>query len=164
MGISEVFEEPTYVQTQTEKVVTVKNEGTADQFVRVYLDFSDSRIRDKSRILYSENQQEGVTWDAFLADLPEGWAYVAETDPTDGALLGGYFYYTKALKPGETTPPLIQGVKTAQETNTDNITDFDIVVYSESVQTTEIYADIPATPDSSWNWRAAWTSFLSLSQ
>ena len=68
------------------------------------------------------------------------------------------------VKPGETTPPLIQGVKTAQETNTDNITDFDIVVYSESVQTTEIYADIPATPDSSWNWRAAWTSFLSLSQ
>ena len=163
MGISEVFEEPTYVQTQTAKVVTVKNEGTADQFVRVYLDFSDSRIRDKSRILYSENQQEGVTWDAFLANLPEGWAYVAETD-SDGALLGGYFYYTKALKPGETTPPLIQGVKTAQETNTDNITDFDIVVYSESVQTTEIYADIPATPDSSWNWRAAWTSFLSLSQ
>ena len=38
MGISEVFEEPTYVQTQTKKVVTVKNEGTADQFVRVYLD------------------------------------------------------------------------------------------------------------------------------
>ena len=145
--VTEAFTEPPEMHmTDTfEKVVSVQNTGTSEEFVRVYLDFSDSRVREKAKIVYTKNGvSQEADWSGFLNDLPDDWHYVSETD-TDGALLGGYFYYGKILEAGETTPPLMNGVKTDftsydGDTNADNISDFDIVVYSESVQTTEINA------------------------
>ena len=169
VDVTETFTEPD-VMTMSDtftKVVSVKNSGTSDQFVRVYLDFSDSLVRDRAVMVYTKNDEtQEKSWSGFLADLPEGWVYVDEND-TDGALLGGYFYYDKILAAGQSTPPLIDGVKTnyaaaAGDTNVDNITDFDIVVYSESVQTSEIDASGTQYTDS--QRRQAWRSFLSLSQ
>lgn len=66
----------------------------------------------------------------------------------------------------EKTPNLIEKVKTDftedGTENIDNINDFDIVVYTESVQTTEI--DQNGTQYTDANWQTAWQSFLSLSQ
>ena len=160
--VTEVFTEPTTMSMTNdfEKRVEVQNNGTSDQFVRVYLDFSDSRVRDKSKLVYTKN---GVTqeadWSGFLQNLPDNWAYMPDTD----AVLGGYFYYTKIVKPNETTPPLIERVKTdftdqSDPDNTDNITDFDVIVYTESVQTTEINANGKVYQDS--EWQDAWRSFL----
>ena len=177
VAVSEVFTEPDTMSmtNKIDKEVTVKNEGTSDQFVRVYLDFSDSEVRDKSKILYAKSLDEGVTWSEFLGALPDGWEYVSETDATDGELLGGYFYYTKILKPSEAAPPLINGFSTdfreagnVDDSNTDRITDFDIIVYNESVQTVDIngteYSDDEAViNDDAKNWKAAWKSFLSIS-
>ena len=55
--ITESFTEPSYMSMSdvTEKKVMVKNTGTSDQFVRVFLDFSDSRIREGSGIRYTKN-------------------------------------------------------------------------------------------------------------
>lgn len=161
VAVTEAFTEPTTMQinNEFEKQVAVQNTGTSDQFVRVYLDFSDSRVRDKSTLVSSKGEQ---SWSDFLNNLPDNWAYISETDAT----LGGYFYYTKILKPNEKTPNLIERVKTDftvdGEENNDNISDFDIVVYTESVQTTEIDADGTQYTDD--DWQTAWQSFLSLSQ
>ena len=161
VSVTETFTEPTTMQIQNEfeKKVAVQNTGTSDQFVRVYLDFSDSRIRDKSKLVSSKGE---YSWSEFLTHLPDNWAYVPETDAT----LGGYFYYTKILKPNEKTPNLIEKVKTDftedGTENIDNINDFDIVVYTESVQTTEI--DQNGTQYTDAKWQTAWQNFLSLSQ
>ena len=167
--VTEAFTEPPEMHmTDTfEKVVSVQNTGTSEEFVRVYLDFSDSRVREKAKIVYTKNGvSQEADWSGFLNDLPDDWHYVSETD-TDGALLGGYFYYGKILEAGETTPPLMNGVKTDftsydGDTNADNISDFDIVVYSESVQTAEINSAGRVYTDN--EWRLAWLSFLDLPQ
>ena len=167
--VTEAFTEPPEMHmTDTfEKVVSVQNTGTSEEFVRVYLDFSDSRVREKAKIVYTKNGvSQEADWSGFLNDLPDDWHYVSETD-TDGALLGGYFYYGKILEAGETTPPLMNGVKTDftsydGDTNADNISDFDIVVYSESVQTTEINSAGRVYTVN--EWRLAWLSFLDLPQ
>ena len=162
VSVTETFTEPTTMQIQNEfeKKVAVQNTGTSDQFVRVYLDFSDSRIRDKSKLVSSKGE---YSWNEFLTHLPDNWAYVSESD---NQTLGGYFYYTKILKPNEKTPNLIEKVKTDftedGTENIDNINDFDIVVYTESVQTTEI--DQNGTQYNDADWQTAWQSFLSLSQ
>ena len=160
--ITETFTEPEVVSMDNtfEKVVTVRNTGTSDQYVRVFLHFSDSSVQEKSRIVYA-NSAEGTSWSNFLANPPQGWVYVPETD----SVLGGYFYYTQILTPGSTTPPLIQGIKTSfgNGTNTDQITDFDVIVYTESVQTVEIASGTeygPATEEDPTPWRTAWESFL----
>lgn len=168
LQVTEVFTEPETMRmtNQFEKKVMVQNTGTSEQFVRVYLDFSDSRIRDNSEIVYTKNgTSQEKTWSEFLSDLPENWVYVSDTD-SDGDLLGGYFYYTKKLSSGETTNTLIDGVKTdfSAETgddNVDNINDFDIIVYTESVQTTEI--DDSGTVYNDGDWKTAWKTFLEIS-
>ena len=168
--VTEAFTEPPEMHmTDTfEKVVSVQNTGTSEEFVRVYLDFSDSYVRDKAKIVYTKNgTQTSKSWSEFINDLPIDWAYVSESDATDGALLGGYFYYTKKLAAGQTTPPLMDGVQTnfaasEGDSNVDNIDDFDIVVYAETVQTTEINADGTEYTDS--DWKPAWRSFLDLQQ
>lgn len=163
VSVTETFTEPTTMQIQNEfeKKVAVQNTGTSDQFVRVYLDFSDSRIRDKSKLVSSTGEE--YSWNEFLTHLPDNWAYVSESDDQT---LGGYFYYTKILKPNEKTPNLIEKVKTDftedRTENIDNINDFDIVVYTESVQTTEI--DQNGTQYTDAKWQTAWQNFLSLSQ
>ncbi len=173
--VDETFTTPPSLQMSNTfvKVVTVKNTGTSDQYVRTFLDFSDSSVRDRSKIIYTKTKNgtpKEAAWGAFLNDLPDDWIYVGNGD-TDSAVLGGYFYYKKSLAPGESTPPLITGIKTDYETavppsgqtaNVDKITDFDVFVYSESVQTVETKTGTvydSATDDNAW--RNAWKSFLS---
>lgn len=164
LEIQETFTPPPQMgmQNSVEKTVTVENTGTSNQFVRVFLDFSDSSARDRSQIVYTLGGEVQVTdWDTFRNTPPEGWVYVSEG--TD-ALLGGYFYYTEILAPEAVTPPLIAEIRTDFGTgsNPDQITDFDVIVYSESVQTVEtgtgdVYdSDTETVPA----WKAAWISFL----
>ncbi|MCR4935713.1 MAG: hypothetical protein K5990_04425 [Oscillospiraceae bacterium] len=164
LEIQETFTPPPQMgmQNSVEKTVTVENTGTSNQFVRVFLDFSDSSARDRSRIVYTRGGGVQVTdWNTFRSAPPEGWVYVSEE--TD-AVLGGYFYYTGILAPNAVTPPLIAEIRTDFGTgsNPDQITDFDVIVYSESVQTVEtgtgeVYdTEIETVPA----WKRAWTSFL----
>ena len=158
VAIQETFTPPPQMgmQNSVEKTVTVENTGTGDQYVRVFLDFSDSSARDRSQIVYTRGGEVQVTdWGTFRSAPPEGWVYVSETD----AVLGGYFYYTGILAPNAVTPPLIEEIRTSfgTDSNPDRITDFEVIVYSESVQTVEtgtgaVYADA--------DWKIAWQSFL----
>ena len=174
--VTEEFISPEYMSMQNSftKKVSVENTGTSDQFVRVYLDFSDSCVRDTAKIVCNTDKEE-KSWDEFLTYLSDNssnltyWVYIPESEDK---ILGGYFYYTKILKPkpktDETsaseewkTSPLIQAIKTnfGSDSNVDNITDFDIIVYSESIQTVEL--DTSGTVYKDEDWKNAWKSFLS---
>lgn len=163
LEIQETFTPPPQMgmQNSVEKTVTVENTGTSNQFVRVFLDFSDSSARDRSQIVYTLDGEVQVTdWDTFRNTPPEDWVYVSETD----AVLGGYFYYTGILAPNAVTPPLIAEIRTDFGTgsNPDQITDFEVIVYSESVQTVETGTGDVYDSDSETvpAWKAAWISFL----
>ena len=133
-----------------EKVVSVKNTGSVPCFVRVFLDLSDSRFSD-GKVKLSANGTDYDSADEFHSHLPEDWVYISDQHNA----LDGYYYYTKALNPGGETTPLLSSVKTDFESVYD-IADFDILVYSESVQTVEI--DTNGTVYS--NYADAWRSFL----
>ena len=72
VAIQETFTPPPQMgmQNSVEKTVTVANTGTGDQYVRVFLDFSDSSARDRSRIVYTRDGSP-VTLGAAL-----GWCVV----------------------------------------------------------------------------------------
>ena len=71
VDVTETFTEPD-VMTMSDtftKVVSVKNSGTSDQFVRVYLDFSDSLVRDRAVMVYTKNDEtQEKSWSSFLDD------------------------------------------------------------------------------------------------
>ncbi len=173
VSINETFSSPsaqTLSDNVFQKVVKVKNTGTDDCFVRVFVDFSDQYARDKAWV--SQNKDSGyILWNDFVTasqTISPDWVFIPETD-ANGAL-GGYFYYTKKVAKNAETPPLFSYIKTdyskqsdgtTNETYLNNtssedfITDFDIIVYSETVQTVDhgtVYSDS--------QWQQAWKSFL----
>lgn len=187
--ISEEFTEPSVatMDNKNDKTVWVKNTGTVPVFARVYMNFSDSSIADKAKITYNTDQT--ASWSDFLTAMKtgvNGWKYIAEDDENDGATLGGYFYYTKALEVPkepldntEKTTNLIEKVEvdfrdpnSANDSNIDKIQPYELIVYSELVQTVETgyiynaenikiygydYNKPEGTPD---EWQKAWKSYL----
>lgn len=141
-----------------EKRVTFKNNGTIPAYARTLLAFSEADVADISKL----SSDGGNTWysvSEFKNHLPSGWAYEGT-----GAL-GGYYYYTSPLAPGQSTTPLITNVKTTfqnktADTNyTINYTprNYDIYVYVEGVQQMKLDGSALNT-----NYRNAWTQFLDL--
>lgn len=151
-----------HMENSFTKEVKVKNTGTVPCFVRVYADFSDSRIADIAMVKKSDDTE--VSWSAFKITPSTDWVYVAENNSTYDEKMRGYFYYTKAVEPNsETSTYLIKGVKVdykADDTdsNIDKIQDFEMIVYTETVQTTEI--DASGTVYNDNQWKTAWESFL----
>ncbi len=165
--ISELFSEPS-VQTMDNvnvKKVTVVNTGNVPCFVRVYAEFSDSKVGDIASVTNDGvNFYNWVT--QFKEDLAqttnsisEDWQYVKDTGK-----LGGYFYYKKILPVGAETSSLFEIVRVnypqaTPETNIDQIQNYEMVVYSETVQATET----DGTEYQDGEWKAAWESFLKVS-
>ena len=137
------------------KEITVKNTGTSGSYVRVFLDFSDSLIRDVSGIsadgenFYSachdgiaediSESEDGIRIkkEAFTEHLPEGWHYV-KSPWEDGAgensgILGGYFYYDKVLLAGESTAPLTKSIVTYFKDSL-QAADYEVIVTAQSLQ------------------------------
>ena len=166
--ISEQFLEPaeaTMAGSYVEKKFSVENTGTVPSFVRLYAEFSDSEVADKATVKYTvDNTTTEYTWKKFkevLSKQPGEEGYIEESDwryipeGTDG-LLGGYFYYTKALGARtvdnnnyvyDKTPNLFDSVKVdfqeyensevVDSSNIDRIKSYEMIVYSETVQNVE---------------------------
>ena len=144
------------------KQISIVNSSNAPCYVRVYMDFSDSQIRNRSYLSNDPNaaadsfykadrSTSGDTYIANLSTLAPGWVFI----PDDAAApLAGYYYYTNPVAAGGTTSPLITFVKTVN-TNAEEIQQYDIIVYSESIQTTNTSGD-PYT-----DYNDAWTTALS---
>ena len=170
--ISETFSSPE-IQAENEtvtKTVSVRNNSSNKCFARMYFDFSDSKIRDNAKIYVGETE---YSWSDFISTAKgagiNGWKYI---DPSENnTALAGYFYYMTALdaKSGNsipTTQPLFTSVKTDFRKDTvpdglpqeDFIKNYNIIVYSETVQTVETSTGLDYS--STNNWKEAWQSFL----
>ena len=189
--ISEVFSEPS-VQTMdntNDKKVSVVNKSTIPVFARVYMNFSDSRVAGKAKVTYKDNSntEHEVTWAGFIDEMKSDsngtdWKYIDTDDE-----LGGYFYYTKALEAPKAEPDgteqtsnLIEKVHVNYGNNQDNINidkiqPYEVIVYSEVVQTVETGAvkvgeganaqtvygyDYNKSGGTHDEWKKAWESWL----
>ena len=90
------------------KKVNVKNTGTIPCYVRVFAQINDSTIGD-----YVDIDYDMINW----------------TIKDDG-----YYYYNKILNSNELTSPLFTTVSISNDIEQDALNDFDIIVYTESVQ------------------------------
>lgn len=152
--IEEDYKPPKELETGEnvfKKTVQVKNTGGVPCFVRVYADFSDSTVKELASLTADGN--EWFPASEYEKHLPDGWKYI---DETDDPLLGGYFYWMEPLEPHNSTDPLFEKVKITFE-NSDQITDFDIIVYGECVQTLDMEGEEFSGSDA---WEQAWTEFL----
>jgi len=150
-GITEEYEPPGELKAGEnvfKKSVCVENTGSVPCFVRVFADFSDSRIAKVSKL--SPDGENFYPASEYQSHLPAGWVYV----PEEEGLLGGFYYYTGELKAGEKTVPLFKKVATVFETQ-EEVTGFEILVYSESVQALDRLGMRP-----SGGFREIWTEFL----
>ncbi len=148
------------VNTEYKKTVQIRNNGTVPCFVRVYVEFSSSAVRECSELSCDGGSTfypaDNSSENAFIKNLPDNWVFVSDTSDK----LSGYFYYTKPLLTtgsSVVTAPLFTHVRTTYSDAAD-ITQYDIIVYSESVQTiAKNGSDLAA---SSSGWREAWNEFL----
>ena len=168
IDISEVFDPPPEQSTEDNiftKKVYVQNTGTAPCYVRVYADFSNSFVRSRSFISDSSDDSPPIFYSAervldstderetFAEHLNsgDGWVFVPDDS---GTVLAGFYYYPYPLAVQETTPLLFSYIKTVNPTE-DDIDQYDIYVYSESIQLTDLNGQTYA------DYAAAWTDFLS---
>lgn len=149
------------------KEITIANTGNAPCYVRVYADFSDYTVRSRSFLTNGADQDTAAYYSAernidptdSLTTFPEyinrldDWEFIPDDDPTK---LAGFYYYKTLLPSGESTVPLFTYVKTLNPTEAD-IQQYDIVVYAESIQLTDMKGD--SYPD----YRTAWQDALSRS-
>lgn len=124
------------------------------------MDFSDEAIHDKSYFSndtdmeieqYYSAARDTNNGNAYINHLPADWVFVP--DNSNEKELAGYYYYTKPIKPNESTPSLFTYVKTLYD-NMDDVKQYDIIVYTESVQTTD------SNGEAYTDYEAAWKDFL----
>ena len=162
--ISEDFEPPVEQQTGSnlyKKQVTVVNHGTTPCFVRVYADFSDSGTRSRSSLsndgthFYKAERDltDSSTYVSSLTVTAPDWEFVPDSDTTP---LAGFFYYKIPLMPEQSTSSLFKYVST-QVNDPDEMIQFDINVYAESCQVTDLHGNTYLS------YRPAWEDFLSRS-
>lgn len=159
--VDEFFEPPNSMvvgDNTYQKRVAFTNNGTVNAYVRVKVAFSEMDVADISQLSSNGGSTYHPVSD-FSKHLPDGWAY------QNSGTLAGYYYYEKALAPGETTVPLFTHVKTtfqqktADTNRTINYTprDYDIFVYVEGVQEQSLDGSAPYK-----DYTNAWTAFLEL--
>lgn len=164
--VSETFTEPSTQQqnNETTKEIKVKNTGSVPCFVRVYAEFSDSEIASIAKVNNDDTNTFNYTWDAYKTELAKttntlaaDWQYIPESGTGSDSVLGGYFYYTKVVPVDNATSSLIKKVQVNYKTdNIDEIRDYEMIVYTETVQT----VDTNGTEYSDNQWRTAWERFL----
>jgi len=176
--VSETFTEPSIQQqnNETTKEIKVKNKGSVPCFVRVYAEFSDSEIASIAKVVYGDSDTEKA-WEGtdgfkeYLANTTqsssEDWQYIPESGTGIDPVLGGYFYYKKALPVNDATTSLIKKVKVDYGTmpgnsnsNIDYIRDYEMIVYTETVQTVDTDGTDYAAQGVTDGWKKAWERFL----
>lgn len=133
------------------KKVSVKNTGDIPCYVRVKAEFSKKQIETITYFATAEDKPDkdaNGSWfsavpsdksDSFINHLPDKWVYD-----------DGYYYYTEPIGVGESTSNLFTYVLT-RYAEADDIQDYSIIIYAESVQTINddgsSYADYTAAWD-----------------
>lgn len=145
------------------KAVKITNTGNVACYVRVFFDFSDSKIKDNAYLsaekksTFDPKDSDWIKANEYCNNLPEGWIYIP-LDDADDALLGGYCYYINPVEPGEETPYLFQTVNVHFDDAAD-VKDFEIIVTADSVQITD-KDGVSFEEAGKGGWKAAWNEFL----
>ena len=149
------------------KEVQIENTGDVDCYIRVFADFSDSKVKENAFLSpdkLTDPEDPGMRWvkateyRQFLSDNPDNhWVYVP-LDP-DNYLLGGYYYYDIPLAPGEKTTYLIRSVKVEFEDELD-VQDFDIIISAESVQVIDKDGNEFTDENNIPAWKKCWIEFM----
>lgn len=167
ISITEDFEPPKKQEVGDnifKKRVQIENMDETACFVRVFMEFSDSGTKKRARI-----SPDGRSWypaveygSSGFENFPQNWCYLSlEEDP----LLGGFYYYTVPVNPGERTVPLVEQILVSYEQDS-QIRDFDILVTADSIQTcifeeqedgSFTAADVSQQDE---GWKMAWTEYL----
>lgn len=167
ISITEEFEPPKKQEIGDnvfKKRVQIENTDETACFIRVFMEFSDSDIKQRAQI-----SPDGRSWypaveygSSGFENFPQNWCYLSlEEDP----LLGGFYYYTVPVNPGERTVPLAEQILVSYEQDS-QIRDFDILVTADSVQTcifeeqedgSFTAADVSQQDE---GWKMAWTEYL----
>ena len=139
------------------KKVRAENTGNVPCYIRVFFDFSDSAVKENAEIsAVDTTDPDASSWysyEEYKEHLPTGWVYISlDEDP----LLGGYFYYTAPLAVGESTSYLFQAVNARFE-NEYAVTDFEIIITTDSVQVTDKYGKEFEGDDA---YKKAWIELL----
>lgn len=167
ISITEEFEPPKKQEIGDnvfKKRVQIENTDETACFIRVFMEFSDSDIKQRAQI-----SPDGRSWypageygSPDFENFPQNWCYISrEEDP----LLGGFYYYTLPVNPGERTVPLAEQILVSYEQDS-QIRDFDILVTADSVQTSifEEQEDGSFTAEDvsqqDEGWKQAWTEYL----
>lgn len=167
--IVEDFSPPSQQQQTTtyKKQVQIKNNGNVPCYIRVYADFSDSAVRNSSYFSNSDDisadtyyysaKRDTTDTNSYVNNLPENWVFIP--DNYSDTALAGYYYYTKPVQPNDSTPPLFKHIKTAY-TDENEIRQYDVTVYAESVQTVlkDGTQKDGTQPD---DYKKVWNDFLS---
>lgn len=165
--ITEEFEPPKKQETGDnifKKKIQIENTDKTDSFIRVFMEFSDSSIKDLAKI-----SPDGEDWypaseyiSSDFQNLPENWIYLSEEEEP---LLGGYYYYTVPVKAKETTVPLADRILVTYS-DASQIQDFDILVTADSIQTyineenedgSFTAKDVSEEAD---GWKMAWMEYM----
>lgn len=150
---------------EVKKKFSITNTGTVPLFARLYAEFSDSTIADKAKVKVGNKEYKWAEFKTKMAlppenrgtdndILPKNWRYMREISAN--GKLGGYFYYTEVLntnpsvpvgKPAYNKPNVTDRLfdsvvysysdDPTNESNIDLISGFEMIVYSETVQTVE---------------------------
>lgn len=148
-----------------QKEIRIANTGNSPCYIRVYADFSDDDIRSRSYLSNDSDKDSATFYSASrsldstdsVVTFPEyvndqgSWVFVPDDDSTK---LAGYYYYLSPVPAGQSTLPLFTYVKTENPTDQD-IQQYDIVVYAESIQLTD------KTGEAYETYRQAWLDYLS---
>lgn len=125
-SIKEEFPSPDPIEPEKESIITKKvsitNQDSVNCFIRVSIDYSDADIGNQCKL----NNLDTTNW-IFI--------------PKEGnPKLGGFYYYTKAVNPGESTTTLFDSVTISSGADYqyhESGDSFQIIVYEESIQEKE---------------------------
>lgn len=172
--ITEKFEPPSnQVETSNkyQKKIQVENTGSVPCYVRLYVSFSNSQVLDYSKFSDAENLADDTIFynanplnsDSFADYLNSGgysgkWKYIKDNTNIN---LNGYYYYTEPIEPNQSTEPLFNWIDTDYQKNGKDIQQYEVLVYSETLQSFDDNENQSVGSSSSSKWLQAWNSFLS---
>lgn len=132
-------------ENEYKQTVSIKNTGNVDLYARVFVAFSSKEIEDISEV---------------SNDNGETYYSLSNFTPSDGWVKGNdsYYYYEDPIKPGETTPALLTNVKTTF-VNAEDISQHELIIYSESIQIRNKDGDI----SEGFDYSSAWQEYLNRS-
>lgn len=141
-------------ETEFKKAVNARNTGNTPCYIRVRLEYSDSDMMQYCENILNDHSAPAGDWGDFIEEYSEGnWVYGTD----------GYYYYTKKVEPGESTSYLMETVRVNAPIDApEELNDFEIYVYMESIQTLVNREDGNGgqTAEEASGYEEAWEQFL----